>query len=480
MKKILSIVLAVALCLTAMVGCLTVSADGAATATVATVEVDAGTATADVAITIAGNAIAATYIDVALPELALVGVASATDGLNAMHNSVNAEGVEDFTVADAANAIRILLDSAEGIVDYTSLSVVLTFNTANAAAGEYAVTVTGSDAADSNEAAVVINPVAGAVVVKEVVSEPVLDANISIAPSISIGSTLEILYIISGVENYASFEAVVSADRIDAYSGFNYVAKADTIAKADMTAATADMFYFVYDGIAMFELNIPLNVVINCYDEAGNKVAYSTVNTTSMKQVAVDLYNTTKAAKTKTILTDLLNLGAAAQTYFGTNGTDLASIALPNDGFDQTYASVDYGTLNTTKANTGLTVMPSINLAVNPGILYIFSGVADGADLSATVSYYDAVNQKTVNDTFDADSIISAGSGMYYIEYNNVALYAGAATVTTTLYNGSEVISTFDYSLETCISENIGTARIADILTAVAKFGKSAQAYFGV
>lgn len=488
MKKILSIVLAVALCLTAMVGCLTVSADGAATATVATVEVDAGTATADVAITITGDAIAATYIDVALPELALVGVASATDGLNAMHNSVNAEGAPDFTIADAANAIRILLDSAEGIVDYTSLSVVLTFNTANAAAGDYAVTVTGSDAADSNEAAVVVNPIAGAVVVKEVVSEPVLDAAVVPTFSCGLGDTAYISCVIKKdqIANYAGFDVVVTRNTTSG-SDYNFAEIVTTI-PADKITETTSSYYCYYYGIELYSLMIPCEFVINLKDAEGNVVAYSNTFTTTLKDALAANYAKTTNLKLKATITDLINAGTIVQQYF-TNGKtcDYANLALPNADWDQTYATTELGALASyDTANNGAVIMaPGGGVSAAPYVSFNMTGI-DAAELdqySIKLSYYNANYKETMSTTIAlTDPAILVSGSKYYAYYRDLAIYATNAEVTAELYKaGNDTpISTYSYCFDTFIASRLTNAKLGNVVKALGILGQSFRTLKGI
>lgn len=489
MKKILSIVLAVALCLTAMVGCFTVSAAGAATATVGTVSVDAGTAEAVVNITIAGDAIAATYIDVALAdELVLAGVASATEGLNAMHNSVNAEGVEDFSVANAAHAIRILLDSAEGIVDYTELKVALTFNTADMVAGEYAVTVTGSDAADSSETAVVVSPVAGAVVVNEVSTEPVLDESVVPTFSCGLGDTVYISCVISKslISDYAGFDVVVTRNTTSG-SDYNFAEIVTTI-PADKIIETNTSYYCYYYGVELYSLMIPCKFVINLKDAEGNVVAYSNTYTTTLKDALAVNYAKTSNLKLKATITDLINAGTVVQQYFTKGKTcDYANLALPNADWDQTYATAELGELASynTANNGDIILAPGGGVSAAPYVSFNMSGiVADELDqYTIKFSYYNANYKKTMSTTIPlTDSSVLASGGKYYAYYRELAIYATNAEITAELYKaGSDApISTYSYCFDTFITSRLNNAKLGDVVKALGILGQSFRTLKGI
>lgn len=491
MKKILSIVLAVALCLTAMVGCLTVSADGAATATVATVEVDAGTATADVAITIAGDAIAATYIDVALPELALVGVASATDGLNAMHNSVNADGAEDFTVADAANAIRILLDSAEGIVDYTSLSVVLTFATADAAVGEYAVTVTGSDAADSNEAAVVVNPVAGAVVVKDVAPPVYEDENLKLrgaAVTVANGFAIDfkVRKTMETSLGYSDIYVVFTKPRFDAEGNVTEtITSTVTAAQRVDDPASAENWLYTLDGVQPQELGT--NVTATIYGtKDGNVYTGATVEYSVLKFATNQLKNAANSATLKAACADMIMYGAAVQAYASYNTANPivdAADALcgSSDWQNNATAEITRELVNaqTNTALDGATVrIRSAGVTLSSKVILYFNCADLGVTTLANKENY--VLRATYQDSTGATkSYDLAINDNCQAELDTLFSTELGTVVTATMIDvatGNAVSNTVTYSIETFLSKNISQ----NWCTALCKYGDSVRAFAGL
>lgn len=471
--KSLSLVMALVMCFT-MVFTAAVSADEA-TPTI-TFGVKDSVEPGAVSITVD----AANFADVAgvQGEITVAGLDDAAVVAGTIDNVVIDAGVISFAEEGEANDEGTKITMADGTLFTITGTAVEGTNIT------LAWTADETKACDTAEKLLTLDYADKTVEVKKAVvepEEPTLDENITITPSISVDATLQILYIVQGVKDYADFEIAISANRIDADNGFNFKATTDTITKAEMTYASDDMYYFIYDGIAMYELNVPLVSTVKAVDAAGKEFV-SNENTTSIKAVAAELYASVSAVKTKTLLADLMILGEEAQKYFAPAGSDLAGVAYPTVDFDLSLASVDYGTLTNINSATGAgTITPSIDLALNPGMLYIIGGVSDASDLTAEVSYYDAVKKTDVVNTFDvADGSIVDAGGIYYFQYKGLSLSGGASEVTTKVYEGENLLVEHHYCLETCISENIGTARIADILTAIAKFGKSAQAYFGI
>lgn len=493
MKKILSIVLAVALCLTAMVGCFTVSADGAATATVDTVSVDAGTAEAVVNITIAGDAIAATYIDVALAdELVLAGVASATDGLNAMHNSVNAEGVEDFSVANAANAIRILLDSAEGVVDYSELKVALTFNTADMAAGEYAVTVTDSDAADSSETAVVVSPVAGAVVVEDAEDVVYEDANLKLrGAAVTVANGFAIDFKVKKTMEtdlgYSDIYVEFAKPRFDAEGNVTEtIASVVTADQRTDDASNSENYLYTLDGIQPQELGTTVTATIYGYMD-GKLYKGATVEYSVLKFATNQLKNTANAATLLTACADMIMYGAAVQDYASYNtanpivdaadalcgssdwqsyATDEITRTLVNA---QTNAALDGATVRIRSA--GVTLSSKVILYFNCADLSPATTLTDKDNYVVRVSYVDSTGATKTYDLAINDNYQAELDTLYSTELGTVVTATMIDVATDTA-----VSNTVTYSIETFLSKNISQAWC----TALCKYGDSVRAFAGL
>lgn len=497
-KKSLALLLALAICVSAMVCGVIVSAEEAtATPTITlvadkeapvpgdTVKITAQVADfsavfgADIEITLPAGltvtpdesvAIGADdeiYYNAEKNTLTYVGLGSGlemADGVVVSYNPVGGKAAGDLF------AFTFVVPEVEAGTEYT-------FGFSTTAAENNPATDKAVRYCDADENEIVPNTTGITVVVGSKVVKPVLDESIKISANIAVKSTITITYRIDGATSYDNFYLSVAANRISSADGFNYVEKIDTIDKSAMVSA-ASLYAVQYTGIAMYELNVPLVATLHCLDAEGNEIAYSNPFTTTVTKLATSLFSTTKVDATKRILTDLLNLGTEAQIYFAKDGSDLKSIAYPNDGFDQTYASLNYGTLTNVNSDPSATnVSTAINLALNPGVRYGFKNCTSATDLKVVFTYYDAVNAKDVTKTVTADDLTLAG-GVYYYRYQDITFYAGAATVTATVYDGETVLYTHDLAYETVLAANVNSATNGALATAIAKFGKACQAYY--
>ena len=154
MKKLLSIVLALSLCLTAMMGCFVVSAETNAI-TEGDGEIVPGN-DAVVTFTLATEGISAAMVEIAYTDLDLkaIGYANAvgTEQLTVefAHSAEVYDGegnvTEDFTTANANDTIKAILNVGDIVNDkINTIDIVLTFNAP--ATGEYVVNVAKIEAA---------------------------------------------------------------------------------------------------------------------------------------------------------------------------------------------------------------------------------------------------------------------------------------------------------------------------------------------
>lgn len=228
----------------------------------------------------------------------------------------------------------------------------------------------------------------------------------------------------------------------------------------------------------------------HCYDENDDEIARSVQFTATTKDMAVALYNnyvgktTATATKVKTLVTDMFNLGAEAQKYFAKrNATGpLNTIELPNEGWSQEFVSANYGVLATTNTTSiaGPVVTSSARLSVAPGFTYSFTntGAGSAANVSVDVQFYNSVTKTTYEKTFSS----SAGTLNFYnnawmLAMADVPFYGGQFDITATFKVDGNEIFTNVYCLETSLNANISNPNTADLLTAIAKFGKACQAY---
>lgn len=302
------------------------------------------------------------------------------------------------------------------------------------------------------------------------------------------------------VEEYASLEVIIEPT---VYSAGNEV-PGETIV-IPVTSGTTKNWNVYYEGIGMYAMALEFDAYVKCYDAKGNYVAYSNVTTYTPVGLIKAVYtaNPTTAAQRNlnALVTDTLNLATMAQKYFANQaqyaGSDLAADVaagnVANKDWPQDYATTTYSELNTvnsieyvapfTSTNSKLTFLSDLNGA--PVFTCKFSkyqtAFPDLSKLKLELSYTEVYGESSVvTDTIEGDEWQIAGKSVV-APASLVALYDGNKTVTGVLsYDGTEVIR-FQYSLESYISENLGSsdANFVNLLNSIAYFNVSSRTYFG-
>lgn len=501
-KKSLALVLSAALCLTALVGCLTVSAADETTTPIYEMVGAEGKAGETVTITVKLQnieGICAHHVKFTFAkELTVVSMYDVTRDKPVKFDTDVAEG-ENFqfkkgidtntgvTTVEDVNILNFV--KSDNTYDEHTPSLTLTFSVKIAdgtADGNYAVNVTAT-AADQGEAWVnTIDFRNSNVVVKNTVA-PVLDANIKVNRYIQVTSTLNIGYFItnSQVADYDHIAVEAIPQKYDA--NYNEIA-GETKEITDFVAAGKTMKYAVYNGIGMYELGLNVSARVLCYDAENNLVAYSETYVDSPANLLKDIYATSKDTTFKTAVTDMLNMGAEAQVYFGSQkaGSDLSKATLVNDGFDQTYATPELDTLNEVNStvrdenapiSNALLTTVSLTGAPAVGYLVVNGSTLDKSKLEMRVSYHSNYSNEDVTDTVTGSAWATAGKYLTY-SFTKTALYDGNKTVTAEIYYDGALVLTNQYSVESYVAANQGNATMGAALVAIAKFGKSCRAYF--
>lgn len=535
-KKSLALVLSAALCLTALVGCLTVSAaetDNSATVTVGSVEVnsDATTAKVQVAIKASGDGIAAAMFELkvdttkinlsGLWEDIATNIKTESDSIG-INVSVSNDGDNVTTVA-SEDVYRFIVEGVDptsgenvSIKQFTNASFDLTFNIASGVTGENAIEFVNDTHAQacnagtfnietgkfdgSDEALVPLTGTNGAVTIKAASTDAVLDDTITISTAINISETINTRIVVSKeIAKYADYELIVSRKKaylIDASSGYGLTEVQNFVYGKDKAYTTTSdgRGVFLYNELGMYELGIDMSIMVKCYDENGNYVAYSNSATTNVGKLAYGLYSATNAsAKNKNIAIDIAKLGDKAQAYM-VNGKDceLATIVSPITYFpgDATEGAV-FNVDNLDKTNIpesnveGATVTPNVNLSSNPAIRFLAAGVGtyDVNDLRLVIDYTNAKNGSDCGVEIAGTDLLTAGSGTntrYYTLFNKIALYDSNVPVKATIYSGTTKLASLEYSIEAYVNANWSNARMGEVLKAVANLGTSARAYFNM
>ena len=509
-KKSLALILSAALCLTALVGCLTVSAvDSDITKPVYSVNSVEGAAGAEVEVVANFSEISnvcAHHVIFTFPAGLEVKAVKKADGTP--YTPFNNDGDRfdyKLDVAEDGTTKVQFLDFVNWAADGLSTSDMsihfMVEIAANAAADtEYPVeiAVQAADYDATNLLDVTLKN--GKVTVKAATTEPVLDETIKITSAINISETINARIIISKeIAAYANYDLVISRKKafyISASAGYGLTEVTDFVYnKADAYMITDDgRGVFLYNELGMYELGIDFDIKVKCYDESGKCVAYSKTETTNIGRLAYGLYSPANAsAKNKNIAIDIAKLGDKAQAYM-VNGIDcaLATIASPLSYFPEgaTEGAVfDESKLNTTNISTndvsGVTVAPTVNLSSNPALRFLVTGVGayEVNSLRLAIEYTNAKNGSDCGLEIAGTELSTVGSGTntrYYTLFNKIALYDSNVPVKATIYSGETKLASVEYSIEAYVKANQNHARMGDVLKAVANLGTSARAYFNM
>lgn len=533
-KKSLALVLSAALCLTALVGCLTVSAaetDNSATVTVGSVTVnsDATTATVPVAIKASGDGIAAAMFELKVDTTKIYLSGSWADVATNIKTGSNSIGInvsashdgDNVTTVAPEGAYRFIVEGFDpnsnkdvSIKQFTDVSFDLTFNIASGATGENAIefvndahaqacnagTFNADGTYTGNEKPFTLTGTNGAVTIKAASTEPVWNDSLkdkiySLRMFISNTFGFEFTVYLNNVD-YDDFELVVSKKEFNAqyaYTGNNIVT---TFKKSDCRSDSypnMHLYYFNYSGIAMYEMSLDITYSLYIIKD-GVKVSYYTYDPATLSQKANTYYteNASNATK-KAFAVDLLNLGTAAQVYFANkNGTDantpLKDFALPNAAITGE-TGTDYGTLTEIEGTRDPAITTQLQLLTSPSFWYTINlstaGYKTPADLTFTASYYSKATSETISRVVNGSDLTEdegryGSYGLYYFGFPNVALYDSDKVVTLTIAATDGTTWTHEYSVESFLSTvvNTATGQQGDLYKAVASFTASCHNFW--
>lgn len=501
-KKSLALVLSAALCLTAFVGCLTVSAADETTTPIYEMVGAEGKAGETVTVTaklqniegICAHHVKFTFAK----ELTVVSMHDVTRDKPVKFDTDVAEG-ENFqfkksidtntgvTTVEDVNILNFV--KSDNTYDEHTPSLTLTFSVKIAdgtADGNYAVNVTAT-AADQGEAWVnTIDFRNSNVVVKNTVApvEPVVDENIALVNSyVQVNASLNFVLMLdkTTVQSYAKHE--VEFSRV----GFNSTYMKTDFSELQTTPATSygKSEYYMFSGIGMYELNMPLKATVKCYDANENYVAYRIFEFNMIEMLKSIYDNSSTAASLKATVADLVIMATEAQKYFAKEGNDLYSVALPTTIFDPTSTTVFDGDELTklVEVNPNGAANLGASLKGNPSTYWIISnlGSYDRSKLSFEVSYTNGLNNQLVSETINGSDMVKYGNNYYWV-FNKIAFYDLDKPVTGKVYydGGTEPVLTISTTVENYISEHYNDTNNTQVplLIAMAKFSKSARAHF--
>jgi hypothetical protein len=175
-------------------------------------------------------------------------------------------------------------------------------------------------------------------------------------------------------------------------------------------------------------------------------------------------------AKGKTLFVDMLNYGAAAQIRFSYAVTDLANKYLTEA--QQDYATPEQKGQNNQKLGDGcLGVALALESRIEMTI--VFNQAKVTKDMRAELTYTNFLGETEKID-IDGENFVAYGtSGWQFVLA--LPLVDGAELVTCTIYDGDEVVTMGQDSVEGYLSRQYTTH---EIMPATWKFVQSAKAFF--
>lgn len=480
-KKSLAIMVSAAICLTALIGCLSVSAATRGEGTF-TVGSDSGkpgelvTVPIELAYTSSngedGMGIGASLFDVSFDTDALT-ITDIAAGEDATYTpdlgdvpggedvppqdiyTVEYRSTEGETISVVDGAVRILAMPADNETVLTSMTVNLTFTiNEGAAAQDYAITITKQQTCDygqatpdgfgsftyaDNEEFIAMSITEGAVtVVEDQTTEPVrIDATLlqhDLLLTESVGSVIAVNVSANGGLKTLGYDDYYLTIEYEKYaSGYNLETKTLTLNPEDRdrqnAAQTVDFFNFT--DIALYEMPLDYTVTIYLKNTEGSTVAYTDDVTSITKQALAYAQKYSTDIKLLTTLADMVNYGASVQNFFATTnpGADIESAVLPTVGFEeyQQYAS-DASDLpevfNTTKENikklesTTLQADASVLISSSNSIRYQFLATGyEVSELKAEISYTDSYGYLITKTVDFSDMELNSAGGRAIYSY---------------------------------------------------------------
>ena len=249
-------------------------------------------------------------------------------------------------------------------------------------------------------------------------------------------------------------------------------------------------YAFKYENFAAREIASEINATLYAEDADGN-VYYGPTISYSLRQYAENqIRKTTSSAAFKTMMVDFLNYGAAAQTHFGYNTSDLANSGLTEDELalassDRTYVSSKVADADSTKAVN----ITNFNLVFVDKITILAATDMDTATYKANkdnwvaqVSYtnfdgIDVTEEIALND----ESLFNLNGTKYVLRFAGLKSREMDKVVTIKICDkeGNVVSNTVTYSVESyAYSKGTGDTTLAKLVRNLIKFGDSNIAYF--
>lgn len=281
------------------------------------------------------------------------------------------------------------------------------------------------------------------------------------------------------VAGYTDVHAVFSKEMFEGTAVDGGYAPAVTTINAVTNGTNQE---FAYAGVRAKEMSS--NIEVNVYGtNANGKVVLLANETYSMVtyiKTAYALYADavagTKNAAMRTLLVDLANYGAQAQLYFNYNVDNLANAEIP-----QTYATPTITSFENVFQQSGVTFgkAPVLENKVLLNIRFTKSGVPSDARLS--IDYKNTVGE-SLNYTVPYAEFASYDSTRFEVMFDKFTAATLSTPFTVNLIDGNDaVLGSFTYSIETYaaqIADSAGNESLKTLTQALVAYGRAANTYF--
>ena len=260
---------------------------------------------------------------------------------------------------------------------------------------------------------------------------------------------------------------------------------------ATVTVNGEERYAYIVEGLAAKEIASQVTATLYGEDENGNVVYGKAVEYSLRKYAENQISKASTKAEFKTMMVDFLNYGAAAQTYFGYNTTDLANGSLTEEQLALGTADRDLvSALAQTDSSTTAAKFSSANLEFESKITIRAITNINGATYTANKDtwYVEAKYTNYLGEDVTLTIPLSDASvgvdarDRTYIDVNVLAAREMSTPVEFTVYdaNGAAVTNTLTYSIETYAARNVNsnTANLPQLVKAMMKFGDGTKAYF--
>ena len=520
-KKLLASALAAAMLITTFVSSFVVSAATTGTLTIEDTTITVGAEEAVVNFELAFDAFVEAPHELAtitanpaltIKDIALVDVTYETAPVDPEDPEIESPALKIKTDGINKNAGKVLFESGvDGAVKASEINFTVTFDTTEAAVGTYTVSAAIAST-DINEADIAINCDDTAVIVVEAAvpvcdhanatleyavvdgncittkvcpdcdAEPVVIANLAnlaVTPALNLSAGLQVRFRVykNQVAGTDSF-AIINHDLYSDDTTISGTTDDVTITPEQTGSASNPRLQYTYEVLAAKEMLSEIHVQIFAKDAEDNVIlvaATDFVLASYLKSTYIDVTH-----DYKTLAADILRYGAESQKAFDYREGVLPTAGVPEDAFSALPTTFTNTTVTQGKDNL-VNLEPSTVL-LNTVTLRFRASVIDGItaeQLTYSIKYTNEAGVETTYTSNAGEVGYNGNSTKYQFEFSKLPVAIINDYYTITLYNGEDVIATFDYCFQSDAASKYASSHVYSNLTqAICAYSASAAAKF--